>query len=418
MKDNMANSVDRELLAYISNNILPRYGSYDKAHGPGHISAVITGSMNICNAIRTGAMSTDDADGNPASDKRIPEPDMVYTIAAYHDLGICEGRENHHISSGRMLMEDGNLRKWFDEGRMEEMKEAIEDHRASGGHRPRSIYGRIVSEADRLIDPDTVISRCILYGKENFPELDAKSQFERCYSHIRNKYGDNGYLKLQFRDSENVARLEYLRSLIRNPLALKEEYSLFETHPLPPFIPDNARILLLGSFPPPAARWSMDFFYPNFINDMWRIMGLIYYGDRNRFVTEGRKAFDKEAITDFCAKEGIALYDAAYMVKRTKGNASDNFLKIIEPSDLGTLLQSMPDCRAIASTGGKSAETIADMFSVQVPPVGGHTEIKTGKENRKLLFYRMPSTSRAYPMPLEEKARHYAGLLTGNFDYI
>lgn len=401
---------DSGLVAYISDNILPRYRSYDKAHGLDHISAVISRSMDICEALRNGSMSMEDADGHFPDDTRIPDPDMVYTIAAYHDLGISEGRENHHLSSGKMLAEDMHLRKWFNEEQIKEMKEAVEDHRASNSRPPRSLYGRIVSEADRLIDPDTVISRCILYGLDNHPDMDGEALFQRCFRHIKDKYGDGGYLKLQFKDSVNGAALEYLRSLVRNQDAMREEYSRFEVHPLDPFVPDNAGILMLGSFPPPASRWSIDFFYPNFINDMWRIMGLIHYGDKDRFVLKGRKAFDKDAIVSFCTGKGIALYDAAYMVKRMRGNASDNFLKIIVPTDLDSLLHSMPRCNTVVSTGGKSAETIAGILSVKVPAIGGYSEFILKGTGRTVKFYRMPSTSRAHPMPLEEKAEYYRKL--------
>lgn len=401
---------DQGLVAYISENILPRYRSYDKAHGLDHISAVISRSMDICDALRNGSMSMEDADGHSPDDTRIPDPDMVYTIAAYHDLGISEGREIHHISSGRMLVEDMHLRKWFNEEQIKEMKEAVEDHRASNDRPPRSIYGRIVSDADRLIDPDTVISRCILYGIDNHPDLDGEALFQRCLGHIQKKYGDGGYLKLQFKDSVNGAGLEHLRRLVRNPDAFRDEYSRFEMHPLAPFAPENAGLLMLGSFPPPASRWSMDFFYPNFINDMWRIMGIIHYGDRDRFVIKGRKTFDKDAIVSFCKEKGIALYDAALMVKRMRGNASDNFLKVMVPSDLESLLRSMPHCSTVVSTGGKSAETIAGILSVKVPAIGDYSEFVLRGTERRLRFYRMPSTSRAHPMPLEEKAGYYSKL--------
>ena len=204
---------------------------------------------------------------------------------------------------------------------------------------------------------------------------------------------------------------------------MRREYSLFEVHPLEPFMPENARVLLLGSFPPPHERWSMEFFYPNFQNDMWRIMGLLFYGDKEHFVVPGQKCFDYDRVVDFCRRKGIALYDAAYMVKRLRGNASDNFLKIIEPTDIRSLLSRMPLCRTVVSTGGKSAEQIASILDVPVPPVGGsvhftlpavcRAETKSGhaSEARTVIFYRMPSSSRAYPLPLEKKATAYSTVL-------
>ncbi|HIZ87039.1 MAG TPA: uracil-DNA glycosylase family protein [Candidatus Coprenecus pullistercoris] len=193
---------------------------------------------------------------------------------------------------------------------------------------------------------------------------------------------------------------------------MRREFPLFEVHPLRPFVPDNARVLLLGSFPPPHARWSMEFFYPNFQNDMWRIMGQLFYGDKEHFVVQGQKRFDYEKVVDFCRRVGIALYDAAYMVKRLRGNASDNFLKIIEPTDIQSLLSSIPSCGAVVSTGGKSAEQIAGILGVPVPAVGGSVPFTVPAKTAGVLrFYRMPSSSRAYPMPLDRKAAAYASVL-------
>lgn len=393
--------VTPSLQQYVRENILPRYDSYDKAHSRKHILSVISQSMELYRKLSAGKM-----DGGRRYELN---PDMVFTIAAYHDIGVCEGREYHHLVSGRMLEADARLGEWFTPGQVRVMKEAVEDHRSSNKSRPRGIYGRIVSEADKVIDFDTVFSRAILYAKANYPDFTDEEIFQKSYGHLKDKYGDNGYMRLQFPDSPNALRLEELRKMLRDPDLMRREYSLFEVHPLRPFVPEGARVLLLGSFPPPKSRWSMDFFYPNFQNDMWRIMGLIFYNDPAHFVVPDRKRFDYGKVVDFCRREGIALYDAAYMVKRLKGNASDNFLKIIEPTDIQSLLGTMPSCTAVASTGGKSAEQIASILDVPVPAVGGSVPF-TLPGGRSLAFHRMPSSSRAYPLSLEKKAAAYSTL--------
>ena len=198
-----------------------------------------------------------------------------------------------------------------------------------------------------------------------------------------------------------------------------------EYHPLEPFLPENARVLFLGSFPPPRQRWSMDFFYPNFINDFWRIIGLVFYGDREHFVIPGAKRFDRKRIMDFCKEKGIALFDTATEVRRLQDNASDKFLEVVTPTDLPALLARIPACRAVATTGQKAADVLAAAFGCPAPPIGGRVSIlvppsssSTGispdsiftTAGRQLDFYRMPSTSRAYPLPLERKAESYRHL--------
>lgn len=175
-----------------------------------------------------------------------------------------------------------------------------------------------------------------------------------------------------------------------------------EIHPLEPFLPENARILILGSFPPKRERWSMEFFYPNFNNDFWRIIGLIFFDDKSRFVTHDGKHFDKEEVAAFCRSEGIALYDTASSVRRLKDNASDKFLEIVTATDLKSLLSRLPGCRTIAATGQKAAETAAGILGCAVPPTGEFTATASG-----LRLWRMPSTSRAYPLPLGKKAQAY-----------
>lgn len=178
-----------------------------------------------------------------------------------------------------------------------------------------------------------------------------------------------------------------------------------ESHPLEPFLPHNAKILMLGSFPPKRERWSMEFFYPNFNNDMWRIIGLLFFGDRSHFVRTDAKKFDREKIAGFCREKGIALFDTAAEVRRLKDNASDAFLEIVAPTDIAALLERIPECRAIVATGQKAAETLAAGFGCGVPPVGGCAN--TEFAGRSIAFYRMPSSSRAYPLSLDRKAEAY-----------
>lgn len=188
-----------------------------------------------------------------------------------------------------------------------------------------------------------------------------------------------------------------------------------EEHPLEPFLPENAKMLFLGSFPPPKARWSMEFFYPNWINDFWRIQGVIHFNDRAYFEVEGEKRFDKERIVAFCREKGIALFDTARKVCRLKDNADDNFLEFVEGTDVLALLQQMPECRTIVTTGGKASEELQAYFAkkgieVKIPKVGEYSPLLFPKKGRALKWWRMPSSSRAYPMKLEKKAEYYKRL--------
>ena len=178
-----------------------------------------------------------------------------------------------------------------------------------------------------------------------------------------------------------------------------------EAHPLEPFLPEGARLLMLGSFPPARSRWSMEFYYPNFQNDMWRVMGLVFYGDRERFVAPDGRHFDREAVETFCRERGIALSDTAAEVVRARGNASDRFLEVVRPFDLAGMLERLPACRAVAATGQKAADTLAAVAGCEPPAVGCFSEFEFS--GRMVRFYRMPSTSRAYPKPLAEKAAVY-----------
>lgn len=176
-----------------------------------------------------------------------------------------------------------------------------------------------------------------------------------------------------------------------------------EHHPLHPFIPENARLLMLGSFPPQRKRWSMDFFYPNIQNDMWRIFGLIFFGEKNHFYDAEQKCFRQKPIEEFLRLKGIAVFDTAVSVRRLKDNASDQFLEVVEPTDLHRLLQGMPLCTAIATTGKRAMETATAQFGMEMIGVGASTRT----ESPALSIYRMPSSSRSYPLALEKKAAMY-----------
>ena len=178
-----------------------------------------------------------------------------------------------------------------------------------------------------------------------------------------------------------------------------------ESHPLRPFLPANAKYLMLGSFPPKKEKWSMEFFYPNWINDMWRIMGFIFFDDRHHFEIKDKKRFDKDKIIDFCKMKGIALYDTASEVIRLKDNASDKFLEVVKQTDVKALLRNIPQCENIITTGQKATDIIVDIFRCEEPKVGEKSEIIF--EGRRISFWRMPSSSRAYPMSLENKAEFY-----------
>lgn len=181
--------------------------------------------------------------------------------------------------------------------------------------------------------------------------------------------------------------------------------SVTEEHPLKPFLPENTRLLMLGSFPPARNRWCMDFFYPNFINDMWRIFGLVFFGDKFHFVDNDAKTFKREDIISFLNEKGIGLYDTACKICRTKNTASDKDLEIVEATDLGKLLDTIPSCRAVITTGQKATDTFAAYFGISQPKLGESVDFSLGERNLKL--FRMPSSSRAYPMKIERKAEYY-----------
>lgn len=208
-----------------------------------------------------------------------------------------------------------------------------------------------------------------------------------------------------------------------------------ERHPFEPFLPENAKVLFLGSFPPQSKRWSMDFYYPNWINDFWRICGLLFFGDRAYFEVPGEKRFDKERIVSFCSEKGFAMYDTATEIRRLMDNASDKFLEVVTPTDIPSLLKKIPHCRAIVTTGQKATETLCANFGCPEPPMGGCVTLplpasaaslfpvalvrppETPQDGcpivrvgRSLDFWRLPSTSRAYPLAIEKKAAAYRTL--------
>lgn len=200
-----AQPLNPELTSYIEQRILPRYREFDRAHDEEHARTVIRRSLELAEAYDVDA-------------------DMVYAIAAYHDTGLVNGRENHHLDAGRILEADTMLRQWFSQEQIHTMREAVEDHRASAKHAPRSIYGRIVAEADRLIDPATIIRRTVQYGVAHCPELDREGHFARCLEHLRDKYAEGGYLKLWIPESENARQLEALREVIRDPELIRKAF--------------------------------------------------------------------------------------------------------------------------------------------------------------------------------------------------
>ena len=200
-----------ELKQYIEQEILPLYDHFDQAHQRDHVMMVIQQSLDIASRL--------DVDES-----------MVYAIAAYHDTGLCEGREHHHEVSAQIIKDDKKLRQWFTEKQIQTMADAAEDHRASAKQAPRTIYGRIVAEADRFIDPETIVRRTIQYGLDHYPELSHEEQYQRMLTHLREKYGRNGYLKLWFPDSPNAVRLERLHEMIDDEQQLKKLFEAFFEH--------------------------------------------------------------------------------------------------------------------------------------------------------------------------------------------
>ena len=198
-------NVSLDLMEMVEKNILPRYNEFDKAHNMSHVVGVIRRSLDI--ARRLGA-----------------DLDMAYTIAAYHDLGLSGPRAIHHLTSGKILKSDARLKRWFSAQQIEIMKEAVEDHRASSSHTPRSLYGKIVAEADRDLEPAHVFRRTIQYGLEHYPEKSKDEHWERFLEHMENKYSPHGYIKLWIPQSPNVKYLKEIAELLENKQQLRNTF--------------------------------------------------------------------------------------------------------------------------------------------------------------------------------------------------
>lgn len=203
----------KEIQEYIEREILPRYADFDRAHSIDHARTVIAESLSLAKHY--------DVDIR-----------MLYVAAAYHDLGLCEGRELHHIVSGQIIRADKRLRQWFTEEQIEIIACAAEDHRASSKNEPRSIYGRVVAEADRVIDPEVTLRRTVQYGLNNYPQLDTEGQYARFCAHLQEKYAKGGYLHLWIPESQNSARLAELRRMIADQELLRQTFDRLLTEEL------------------------------------------------------------------------------------------------------------------------------------------------------------------------------------------
>ena len=201
----MVQQVSLEVMEFIEHNILPRYTAFGKSHGLQHVNRVIKKSIELANY--TGA-----------------DINMVYVIAAYHDLGMSGPRAIHHLTGGKILSNDSRLKKWFNADQLKIMKEAVEDHRASSSHTPRTIYGKIVAEADRDLELDVVFSRAIQYGLENYPELNKEQQWKRFEAHMNEKYSRNGYIHLWIPGSPNAKKLKNIQETIDNKTILRAKF--------------------------------------------------------------------------------------------------------------------------------------------------------------------------------------------------
>ncbi len=197
-----------DLVEFIETQILPQYAQFDKAHNMEHVTRVIRNSLQLARS--TGA-----------------DIDMVYVIAAYHDIGMSGPRAIHHITGGKILTADARLKRWFSAEQIKLMREAIEDHRASASHAPRSIYGKIVAEADRDLSPEVVFRRAIQFGLANYPALNREQQWERFQEHMESKYSEHGYIHLWIPNSPNAKNLKQLRDTINTPALLKEQFDLY-----------------------------------------------------------------------------------------------------------------------------------------------------------------------------------------------
>lgn len=201
----MDKNVSLDLMDFIETEILPRYSRFDKAHNITHVTRVINRAVKLARTVG--------ADIN-----------MAYTAAAYHDLGLEGPRAIHHLGSGKIVDADARLKRWFSAEQINIIKEAVEDHRASASHSPRSIYGRIVAEADRDLEPETVFRRTILFGLEHYPDKSKEEQWKRFVQHLENKYSANGYIRLWIPGSDNEKNLKLIREMANNQKELRQQF--------------------------------------------------------------------------------------------------------------------------------------------------------------------------------------------------
>ncbi len=200
------------------------------------------------------------------------------------------------------------------------------------------------------------------------------------------------------------------RNSFLNTVNIERSRDGVEYHPLIPFLPENAKVLFLGSFPPQRKRWCMDFYYPNYINDHWRIEGQIFFGDKNHFVDVEAKRFKLNEIVTFCQEKGLAFFDTSTAIRRLQDNASDKFLEVVQQTDIRALMLKLPHCRAIVTTGEKATDTIcASLHIANIPKVNSFVAIPDlfNRDGEQVLLYRLPSSSRAYPLSFEKKAEAY-----------
>lgn len=202
------NNVALDIMEFIEQNILPKYAAFDKAHNLSHVNSVITRSITL--ARRIGA-----------------NLDMCYVIAAYHDLGLEGPRAIHHLTSGKIIATDVRLRRWFSPDQIKIMREAVEDHRASASHAPRSVYGKIVAEADRDLAPSTVFRRTVQYGLGHYPEMSKEEHWKRFVSHVDNKYSEHGYIRLWIQHSPNEDNLKEIRTIANDIKRLRDEFDKY-----------------------------------------------------------------------------------------------------------------------------------------------------------------------------------------------
>ena len=205
-----------------------------------------------------------------------------------------------------------------------------------------------------------------------------------------------------------MQHIKYMTSYLNNENIARSKDDV-EYHPLIPFLPENAKVLFLGSFPPQRKRWCMDFYYPNFINDHWRIEGQIFFGDKNHFVDLKNKRFKIDEIVAFCQEKGLAFFDTSTAIRRLQGNASDKFLEVVEPTDIRALISQLPHLRAIVTTGEKATETICTYFGIhEIPKVNTSVSVSSIIHHpSSISLWRLPSSSRAYPLSFDKKVEAY-----------